>query len=55
MRSAFMRIVGRLNEAIGTMKARAGHHSVRRDGETQREVGRKQQADSAETDEINDR
>jgi hypothetical protein len=55
MSGAFMRIVGSLNEAIGTMKARAGAKSVRRDGEAQRELGRKQQADSAGTSEIDPR
>jgi len=48
MTSKIGSIVGKVNEAVGAMKANANHTSVREDGVKQEALGKKQQADSTD-------
>lgn len=43
-------VVGRINEAVGSMKANAEHKSVREDGAKQEQLGKDQQKDHRSVD-----
>ncbi|MBJ6120850.1 hypothetical protein [Sphingomonas mollis] len=46
MTSKIGKIIGKVNEAVGTMKSNADDASVREDGAEQEALGKRQQADT---------